>query len=502
MTCDSRWLEALFVKARQGVIIFDKCGETVMANPAVSKILGRTLNNITEVSESDPEKGAVDQNGKLLPVDRYPPMVALHSRASVENFIIGIYNPHLKERRWISVDAGPIFDGSHAAPVAAYSILVDITERINAEHECRQSKMHLALAQSIASIGSAAVDFRTGKWDWSEETFRIYGVSRDTFTPTAETLGAMVHPEDWPLLYSHYLGAQKGTNPDPIEYRIKRADGAERILRRMATLVRDENGTVTGIVGTVQDVTELRDALQAKLALEGQLYHAQKLDSLGVLAGGIAHDLNNTLVPVVALSQTILDDLQPDDLKRPLLDLIREGGERARDLVAQVLAFTRRDTVESTLINIRPFLEHSIKLLRAAIPRNIAIATDLTQTAHVRGNRGQLHQIILNLLSNAAQAIGDRSGKIFLSVGIVKSEMGRQPEEFLCIKVTDTGCGMSEEIKARIFEPFFTTKRVGAGTGLGLSVVHGIVTSHGGRIKVASIPGQGSSFEVLLPVAA
>ncbi|MGZ4988145.1 MAG: ATP-binding protein, partial [Limisphaerales bacterium] len=457
-------------------------------------------NNVAQLAEGDPKNGPVDQHGELLSVDRYPPSIALHSGSSVENFVIGIYNPDLKEQRWVSVDAGPLFDGNQADPIAAYSIFVDITERINAEQELRQSKMHLALAQSIASIGSAAVDFRTGKWDWSEETFRIYGVNRNTFEPTAETLGAMVHPEDWPLLYSHYLGAQKGINPDPIEYRIKRPDGAERILRRIATLVRDKNGVVTGIVGTVQDITELRDALQAKLALESQLYHAQKLDALGVLAGGIAHDLNNTLVPVVALSQTILDELQPDDPIRPLLDLIREGGERARDLVAHVLAFTRQDTIENTLINVRILLEHSLKLLRAAIPSSVEIVADLAQTPHVQGNRSQLHQIILNLLSNAAQAIGDRSGTIFLSTRVVKKEGEDRPEDFICIKVSDTGCGMSEEIKARIFEPFFTTKRVGTGTGLGLSVVHGIVTAHGGWINVTSIPGQGSSFEVLLPI--
>lgn len=504
LTSDHRkWLEELFTKANQGVVIFDRYGEAAVANPATSRILGRALNNIAEVPEGDPAKGAVDQHGNLLPVDCYPPMVALHSGADVENFVMGIYNPERKERRWVSVDAGPIFDENQGVPVAAYSIFFDITERINAEQELRQSKMHLALAQSIASIGSAGVDFRTGKWDWSDETFRIYGVSRDTFTPTAESLGQMVHPEDWPLLYSHYLGAQKGINPDPIEYRIKKPDGTERILRRTATLVRNEDAIITGMVGAVQDVTDLRMAQQAKQTLEFQLYHSQKLESLGVLSGGIAHDLNNTLVPIVALSHALLEALTPDDPNRPLLDLIREGGERARDLVAQVLAFTRRDTVEYTLISVRLSLEHSLKLLRASIPSSIEIVVDLAETAHVRGNRGQLHQIILNLFSNAAQAIGDHPGKIFLSTRLVKEEKeGQLQRDYICINVADTGCGMSEEVKARIFEPFFTTKRVGVGTGLGMAVVHGIVASHGGQIKVASTPEQGTSIDVLLPVAA
>src|SRR5581483_10782374 len=199
-------------------------------------------------------------------------------------------------RRWFSVDARPIKKKGQAEPSASYAIFTDITEQRRADRELRQSKLHLAMAQSIASIGSAAVDFRTGKWDWSDETFRIYGVDRTTFTPSAEGLGNLVHPDDWENLYANVPRAQGGKAPETIaEYRITRPDGAERILRRIATAVTDEAGEITGIVATVQDVTELRMAQRENKALQSQLYHVQRLDSVGAITSGIAHDLNNTL---------------------------------------------------------------------------------------------------------------------------------------------------------------------------------------------------------------
>ena len=205
-------------------------------------------------------------------------MVAVRSGTKVQNFVMGVFNPMLKERRWFSVDACPIYDAGEIVPSAAYAVFTDITEQRRGERELRQSKLHLALAQSIASIGSAAVDFRTGKWDWSDETFRIYGVERDSFTPSAEALGSLVHPADWENLYSNVPRARQGRAPETIaEYRIIRPDGAERTLRRIATAVKDELGNITGIVATVQDVTELRMAQRENKALQSQLYHAQRL---------------------------------------------------------------------------------------------------------------------------------------------------------------------------------------------------------------------------------
>jgi PAS domain S-box-containing protein len=363
----------------------------------------------------------------------------------------------------------------------------------------------LALAQSIASIGSAAVDFRTGKWDWSDETFRIYGVERDSFTPSAEALGSLVHPADWENLYSNVPRARQGKTPETIaEYRITRPDGAERTLRRIATAVKDELGNITGIVATVQDVTELRLAQRENKALQSQLYHAQRLDSVGTIASGIAHDLNNTLASLVATSGVLLQSMDDRDPNRLRAELIKEAGLNASELVAQVLAFARREALAQEPIDVVPFLQHSLKLVRASIPNRIAIHEDLAVTARVNGNQGQLRQVVINLFFNASHAIGGRPGRIDLSTSEVNGATigGEARANYIRISVADSGCGMTEEVMARIFEPFFTTKGAGSGTGLGLSVVQGIVAAHGGQIRVQSCEGQGARFDVYLPIAA
>jgi PAS domain S-box-containing protein len=263
-----RHLETLYNTLNQGIVFIDREGRVISTNVAASALLGRPFLDLGEIPSDDPEVCALGDDEQLLPIEQYPPMVAVRSGTKVQNFVMGVFNPMLKERRWFSVDACPIYDAGEIVPSAAYAVFTDITEQRRGEQELRQSKLHLALAQSIASIGSAAVDFRTGKWDWSDETFRIYGVERDSFTPSAEALGSLVHPADWDSLYSNVPRARQGKAPETIaEYRIIRPDGAERTLRRIATAVKDELGNITGIVATVQDVTELRLAQRENKAL-------------------------------------------------------------------------------------------------------------------------------------------------------------------------------------------------------------------------------------------
>lgn len=494
----------LFNTLNQGIAVLDGEGNLVFANPAVSVQLGRPALDLKRISPDDPSICAVGEDEKPLRLDQYPPMVAIHSKSNVKNFIMGIFNPVLKQRRWFSVDASPIYSAGEEEPSLACTVFTDITEERNADRDLRQSKLHLALAQRIASIGSAAVDFRTGKWDWSDETFRIYGVDPNEFTPSPEAFGGLVHPDDWPSLYANVPRAREGIEPDPVvEYRIKRPNGSERIVRRIATAVKDEAGNITGIVATVQDVTDLRIAQRENKVLQTQLYHAQRLDSLGMLAGGIAHDLNNTLVPILALPDAIMQSIGANDPNRPLIELIKQGAQRASDLVAQILTFARREIIEYETFDVRTFLQQFTPLIRATIPSGIKIIENFPATGLVRGSQSQLHQVILNLVSNAAYAIGDSPGHIYLSTADLGGlELGGDTEKrFIQISVSDTGCGMSETVQAQMFEPFFTTKDVGRGLGLGLSVAHGIVTSHGGYIHVKSAVGEGTRVDVFIPMA-
>ena len=230
-------------------------------------------------------------------------------------------------------------------------------------------------------------------------------------------------------------------------------------------------------------------------AMQAQLLQSQKMEALGTLAGGIAHDLNNALVPVIGISSVLSKRAPEGSRERAGLDLIEEGGQRARDLVQRILMFARRTEPEREHLDISVFAANALRLLRASIPATIVVSEKIAPTPLVLADETQLHQVLMNLVGNAAQAIGDKMGTITVEIGPVAGDAVR-------IAVSDTGSGMDEATRQRIFEPFFTTKPVGEGTGLGLSVVHGIIASHGGRITVESSPGQGSCFTVYLPIAA
>jgi PAS domain S-box-containing protein len=368
--------------------------------------------------------------------------------------------------------------------------------------DLRRSKEHLAHAQRIASLGSDFRDLATDTAEWSDETYRILGVSRDSFTPTTENLLALIHPEDRTKLLAAREQIKQGICPLPYEQRIIRPDGTVRIVRRENELIRDKTGKVVGYAGTTQDVTEQRAAQQRQNELERQLLHSQKLDALGTLAGGIAHDLNNTLVPVLGLTKLTRDRLPEGSRERANLNVILKAGERARDLVRQILAFSRKDAPTRHPVDVAALTRESLKMLRASLPSTVEIKEEIAEVPRILADPAQLHQTVINLVVNAAQAIGDAMGVITVSLNEAEAGALGTPTPAVHLAISDTGCGMDEPTRQRIFEPFFTTKPVGEGTGLGLSVVHGIVAGHGGRITVASAPGQGTRFDILLPALA
>ena len=228
--------------------------------------------------------------------------------------------------------------------------------------------------------------------------------------------------------------------------------------------------------------------------LEVAMNHAGRIDALGRLAGGIAHDLNNALVPVLAMTKIVLSRLKKESRDYANLELALMGAGRAKELVQQILAFGRKEAVEQREFDLFPIVADGIRMLRASFPPTIKLETEIDAVPTIYGDPGQLNQVLVNLVTNGAQAIGDIPGTITIS-------LGADGDGHVRLAVTDTGSGMDEQTRARIFEPFFTTKEVGKGTGLGLSMVHSIVTAHGGVISVQSAPGEGTRFDVVLPPA-
>ena len=264
---------------------------------------------------------------------------------------------------------------------------------------------------------------------------------------------------------------------------------------------RDEEGKPTGVMLINTDITD-------RLRLEEQLRQAQKLESIGTLAGGIAHDFNNILQTITINADLALLDPPADYGIRNNLELILKSGLRGKDLVRQMLLFSRKSGKKQEIITLTPLIKETFKLLRSSLPTTIQMKLNLeTESDTVYADPSQIQQVVMNLCTNAAYAMRGTTGSIdiclqaitFASMDVPEEDM--QPGNYLVLAVKDTGSGMDEEVKKRVFEPFFTTKPVGEGTGLGLSVVYGIVKNHKGNITAYSEPGKGSIFKVYLPKA-
>ncbi|MFH7319165.1 cache domain-containing protein [Desulfurivibrio sp. D14AmB] len=265
--------------------------------------------------------------------------------------------------------------------------------------------------------------------------------------------------------------------------------------------VADEKGEFTQIVHIAKDITE-------KLALERQLRQAQKMEAIGNLAGGIAHDFNNILTAIAGYVQLILLKVGHDERIAQNAVQVRAAIKRATDLVSQILTFSRQTEHEKKSVQVAPIVKEALKLLRSSIPASIELRQSLESTATILGDPTQLHQVIMNLATNAYHSMLESGGVLGVTLReIVVAAHERRPElimlppgRYLRLEVSDTGCGMAPETLTKIFEPYFTTKEIGRGTGLGLAVVHGIVSGHRGVIKVYSEPGQGTTFHVYLPI--
>jgi PAS domain S-box-containing protein len=289
------------------------------------------------------------------------------------------------------------------------------------------------------------------------------------------------------------------------ELKCRRADGVlfDTLFSCRPLRYRNDDCLVT----VAKDITAVKGSQEEKARLEAQLRQAQKMEAIGTLAGGISHDFNNILAAMMGYTELVLLN-QPEGTRvHHYLDEILNAGERAKNLVGQILAFSRQSESERKPIQLRPIVKESLKLLRASLPATIEIRQDIgTDEAIVLADPTQIHQIIMNLCTNAAQAMRDNGGILEVSLHQVQADQDLcaahpdlRPGPCVALTVGDTGCGMTREVLDRIFEPYFTTKEKGEGTGLGLAVVHGIVTGYGGVISVKTEPARGSVFKIYLP---
>jgi len=306
-----------------------------------------------------------------------------------------------------------------------------------------------------------------------------------------------IHPDDRERVLQAALRQAKGTYDE--SYRIVRPDGTIRWIRDVAFPVRDESGTVTLIVGVAEDITERRQ-------LEEQFRQAQKMEAIGVLAGGVAHDFNNLLTAIIGFTEIVLDRLSSDDASRPMLQEVVGAADRAAALTKQLLLFSRQDVQQLQILDLNEVVTNLEKLLRRIIGEDVDLASSLeADLGRVEADRGQIEQIIMNLVVNARDAM-PKGGRLTISTANVEREGAPDedppdllPREYVMLEVSDTGVGIDPATQARIFEPFFTTKDKGKGTGLGLATAYGIVKQSHGDIEVYSEPAIGTTFKIYLP---
>ncbi len=381
----------------------------------------------------------------------------------------------------------------------------DITAREQAERELRNSEeRYRATVQSIPDSISIS-RLKDGLILYVNEGFsQIFGYSREeVIGKTAYNLDLYVNPKVRKRL-ARVL--KKEGEVQGIELKFRKKDGTVvEALFSARTLQYNEEECM---VVVVKDITSMKQTERERARLQHQLQHIQKLEAIGVLAGGVAHDFNNILSAIVGFTDLSLDDVAKGTILHSNLQEVRKASRRARDLIKQILAFSRQSTEERKPLEIAPIAKEVIKLLRASLPSTIEIRSNIrTDLGVILADPTEIHQVLMNLCTNAGQAMQEEGGTLELNLArmtatsaFAASHPDLNAGSYLRLTVRDTGCGMRADIVQRIFDPYFTTKEKGHGTGLGLAVVHGIVKDLGGEIRVESEPGKGTSFEVYLPV--
>jgi PAS domain S-box-containing protein len=380
--------------------------------------------------------------------------------------------------------------------------------RKKAERLLVESEERLRFALEAAGIGDWDMDLRTNVARRSLGHDRCFGYTEPVAEWGYETFLAHVHPLDRERVDAAYKAALAGEADYDVEFRTLWRDGSLHWLWSRGRFYFDEEGKPYRVAGIQVDITARKTAELERESLELQLRQAQKMEALGVLAGGIAHDFNNILGLVLGNAELALDDVGGNESARVSVREIRKAARRGRELVQQILSFSRRQPTERRTLALGDVVDESVRLLRATIPARVRLEARVAEDVPtVLADATQIQQVLLNLVVNAADAMSGQPGRITIVVDFRRLGDRHDPElqlpagVYARISIVDTGHGMDEATRQRIFEPFFTTKPVGEGTGLGLSVVHGIVLAHGGAITVRSAAGRGSTFAIYLPAS-
>jgi len=481
-------LEATFDSTHDGILVVDLNRRIVRYNRRLLSLFGFTA----EMVERDGVGGIIAALEPLVEGGQHLAARAAEIWAQREQAAFGR----------LRFNDGRVFEAS-VVPARIGSTLVgmvasvrDVSEKARAEESVEQHRAFLEKAQEVAHIGSWVFDIEANSVGWSRETHRIFGVPYGKFGGSPAEFFAMVHPDDYDAVQTATNAVLNENAPCDVMHRIVRADGTVRWVHEQADFIRNADGRTVRIIGTVQDVTERR-------LLEEQLRQSQKMEAIGRLAGGIAHDLNNALTAIAGYAELALGQVADDHPARPDVKEIRRAAERAGSVTKQLLAFSRKQLLAPRVFSLSDTVGGLARLLSRLLGTDIQVHAKIgSNVPPVLGDPGQVEQAIINLAVNARDAMPS-GGRLTLETTVVdvdeafaKTHVPMTIGRYTVLRVSDTGHGMSPETTAHIFEPFFTTKDVGKGTGLGLSMVYGTLKQIGGFIFVDSAVGRGTTFSL------
>ena len=393
-------------------------------------------------------------------------------------------------------------------PIGFRGIARDMTQRKQAEIALRESETKYRQLLNHAPSGIYEIDLASGKFVRVNDVMCEYtGYSRHELL-SMNAIDILAEESQKKSL-ERINRIQRGQPvPTSIEYKIKAKNGPEIWALLNTKFIHDAEGKPSGVLVVAHDITEQKLAEEEKKKLEHQLQQAQKMEAIGTLAGGIAHDFNNILSVIIGYTELILMNAHLDSEVRQNLKEIFNASKHARDMVKQILAFSRQNKEERKPIQVAHIVKEAAKMLRASLPTTISIQHKIEKnTGIIEADPTQIHQVLMNLCTNAAHAIDEKDGVLEISLANVELDSHAaskipdlRPGSYLKLSIRDTGDGISPDALSQIFNPYFTTKEKGEGTGLGLAVVQGIIKSMNGAITVDSQVGKGSTFDVYMPI--
>ncbi|MEW5802569.1 MAG: PAS domain S-box protein [bacterium] len=476
--------------AQEGICTVDKEARITFVNPRMAEMIGYTVNELVG-KRSCSLVGECDQKKAKY----YFGLCKRGSRECIEFRFLR------KDGSWLytSLGVSPVID-DEGRFVGVLALVTDVTERKQAGEALR--KQAQIIDQIHDSVVSTDMDGYVTSWNKGAE--RLHGYKEE------EALGkhiSFIYPEDEQDFFKHHVLTpllEKGNHEVEVRHRSK--TGKDIYVHLSLSVLRDNDGNAIGMIGYSMDITGRKLAEEEKGKIQAQFLQAQKMEAIGILAGGVAHDFNNLLTTIQGYTTMAMMGINESDPAFNDLNQVHTAASRAANLTRQLLLFSRKQPIKPTPFDLNGTVDDLLKMLHRLIGEDITIRTGLEPDLWaIRADEGNIEQVIMNLAVNARDAMPKggtltiRTENVILDEAQARLTPGAQPGHFVRMTIADTGCGMNKETADRIFEPFFTTKGAGKGSGLGLAVVYGIIKQHEGWITVHSEPGQGSTFAVYLP---